>query len=214
MAVSIKVMRDGAEARGIDLMDPNFILVANGAMGPLQDTADARRIEFGESCVLEDHFETVAALREKYSRHVRASPGRVGFVNDPEWKPSRNAGGNSGWKIDIAKSPFWFKALTGFDYMAKLRQHWVDGWTVAQFRAAVMSQLLRIDPQKGAVKRYTEDFSSALIATFGIGYLEPGTIIPDLLLDDVRIRGFRPASGQLGMVGIVDGWEGDVDAGA
>jgi hypothetical protein len=90
----------------------------------------------------------------------------------------------------------------------------VDGWTDAQFHAAVMSQLLRIDPRKGTVKRYTEDFSSALIATFGIGYLEPGTIIPDLLLDDVRIRGFRPASGQLGMDGIVDGWEGDDDAGA
>jgi hypothetical protein len=214
MSTSIKVLRNGMETRSIDLTDPNFILIANGTMEPLQDIQDARRIEFGESYVLEDHFETVAALREKYSRHVHISPGRVGFVNDPKWEPSKNAGGNSSWKIDIAKSPFWFNALTGFDYMVKLRQYWTEDWTVAQFRAAVMSQLLRIDLQKGAVKRYTEDFSSALIATFGIGYLEPGTIIPDLLLDNVRIRGFRLASGQVSMDELGDDREGDDDPAA
>lgn len=64
-----------------------------------------------------------------------------------------------------------------------------------------MSQLLRIDNEKGIIYKYTEDFQSRLVATFGAGYLEPGTVIADLLWDEHPdiLYGFVEASGQITM---------------
>ena len=64
-----------------------------------------------------------------------------------------------------------------------------------------MSQLLRIDNEKGIIYKYTEDFQSRLVATFGSGYLEPNTVIDDLLDEKTSpiLRGFREASGQVTM---------------
>lgn len=48
---------------------------------------------------------------------------------------------------------------------------------------------------------YTEDFQSRLVATFGSGYLEPGTVIADLLDEETPavLKGFQEASGQITM---------------
>ena len=64
-----------------------------------------------------------------------------------------------------------------------------------------MSQLLRIDNERGIIYKYTEDFQSRLVATFGTGYLEPGNYIEDLLDDNTPsiLRGFKEASGQMTM---------------
>ena len=104
-----------------------------------------------------------------------------------------------------------FTGVTGFEYILKMRQHWIDKWSDAQIHAAIMSQLLRIDNEKGIIYKYTEDFQSKLVATFGTGYLEPNTIIDDLLAEDTPavLRGFREASGQVTMEELENGEAGE-----
>ena len=177
----------------------SFGVTYYGASGPLHDTDNLRYIRFEDKCVLSQSYkDTAKALINKYSQYFsNISADQLAFIVDEVWIPSEKASDNSAWKIDICKAPYWLKMGFGYNYEIKLRQHWLDKWSDAQLHAAIMSQLLRINSKDGSVKKYSEDMSSKLIATFGSGYLEPGTVIPDLLNEDVSLREFRRADGQI-----------------
>lgn len=149
-----------------------------------------------------DYIDIIVGLADKYSRYIRIQrPDKICPVVDVNWEPREQATKNTLWKANIRKSPKTFRELTGYEYVLNLREYWIENWTNAQLVAAIMSQLLRIDPSDGSVLRYAEDTSSRLVATFGEGYLD-GTEdvqIPDLLEEDVELKGFPLASGQITM---------------
>lgn len=179
----------------------SFAVVYNGAYGALADTTNLDYMKFDDKHVLrQSYIETARELCRKYSQYLcNVYPSRIAFVVDEAWEPSEKASKNSAWKIEISKAPAWLRMTMGYEYMVKMRQHWLEKWSEAQVAAAIMSQLLRINPEDGNIFKYTEDFQSRFVATFGIGYLEPGTVIPNLLKEQVRIIGFKEASGQISM---------------
>jgi hypothetical protein len=118
---------------------------------------------------------------------------------DEDWEPSEKANVNTLWKINIKRAPILFRLMTGYDYILEMRDYWLGLWSTAQINAAIMSQLLRINPEDGSIYKYSEDFHSKLVSTFGKNYLDTKTtvIIPDLLKEDVDLREFPEASGQV-----------------
>lgn len=178
----------------------SFGVYYNGAYG-VEHLHSMDYIKFDEKHVLRQSYVKITQeLCQKYSVYLYSVfPHQMAFVVDEAWEPSEKASKNSAWKIDISKAPAWMRMTTGYEYMIKMRQHWLDKWSEAQLAAAIMSQLLRINPEDGNIFKYTEDFQSRFVATFGIGYLEPKTVIPNLLTEEVRIIGFKEASGQITM---------------
>ena len=209
------------KVRDIEVNGNNFLLVQNGEMGPIYDTDDFRYLKIDDKHVIrQQYMDTVRRLYEKFDKYLYTLwPDLICFMVDEAWEPSEKMNRNSAWKIDIVKANKLFTGVTGYEYIIKMRQHWIDKWSEAQLHAAIMSQLLRIDNERGIIYKYTEDFQSKLVATFGAKYLEPGTIIDDLLSEDTPaiLRGFRIASGQVTMEEVMadtaaDGEEADDEA--
>lgn len=197
--MKIKVFdNDNNEITSVDAQDNNFLLVTNGADAP-EYRNKFRYLKLDEQHIINQSYQEKAyLLADKYSSLLcNIYPHQMGFVIDEVWEPSDKSSINSKWKIDIQRAPLWFRLCFGFDYMVKMRGYWLEKWSDAQLNAAIMSQLLRINPTDGSIYKYTEDKNSRMIATFGAGYLEPHTVIANLLEEEVKIQGFREASGQM-----------------
>lgn len=211
----LQVYQEGQQEalREIDVEGNNFLLVQNGMMGPVYDTGNFRYLKIDEKHVINQRYlDTVRELYRKFDKYLYTLwPELICIMIDEAWEPSEKVNKNSAWKVDIVKANRLFTGVTGFEYILKMRQHWIDKWSDAQIHAAIMSQLLRIDNEKGIIYKYTEDFQSKLVATFGTGYLEPETVIDDLLADDTPevLRGFREASGQVTMEELENGEAGE-----
>lgn len=201
--MNLKVYKDGDEIRNIEVENNNFLLVHNGMTGPVYDTENFGYLRIDDKHVISQRYlDIIRALYTKFDKYLYTLwPDVICCMVDQDWEPSEKANKNSAWKIDIVKANSLFTGVTGYEYIIKLRQHWIDKWSKAQLHAAIMSQLLRIDNEKGIIYKYTEDFQSRLVATFGSGYLEPNTVIDDLLDGKTSpiLRGFREASGQVTM---------------
>ncbi len=199
--MKIKVYDDkNVEIKEISIRDANFNLVSNGEVGPTYHNG-FRFLKLDDQHIINQSYQERATLLvDKYGAHLnKVYPNTIAFIVDEDWEPSDKSSINSKWKIDIQRAPLWFSFGFGFDYVVKMRGHWLEKWTEAQINAAIMSQLLRINPADGSIFKYTEDNNSKMISTFGSGYLEPGAVIADLLEEDVRILGFRSADGQVHM---------------
>lgn len=211
----LQVYQEGQQEalREIDVEGNNFLLVQNGMMGPVYDTGNFRYLKIDEKHVINQRYlDTVRELYRKFDKYLYTLwPELICIMIDEAWELSEKVNKNSAWKVDIVKANRLFTGVTGFEYILKMRQHWIDKWSDAQIHAAIMSQLLRIDNEKGIIYKYTEDFQSKLVATFGTGYLEPETVIDDLLADDTPavLRGFREASGQVTMEELENGEAGE-----
>jgi len=201
--MKIKVIDDNnTEIKEIEIADNNFVLVSNGAAGTGPEYSNRFRfLKLDDQHIINQSYQDRASkLINKYSAHLHnVYSHTMAFMVDETWEPSDKSSINSKWKIDIQRAPLWLRLTFGFDYVVKMRGHWLEKWSDAQINAAIMSQLLRINPADGSVFKYTEDNNSKMISTFGAGYLEPQTVIPNLLEEDVKIRGFKEASGQVSM---------------
>lgn len=197
--MKIKVIDDkNTEVKEISIQDNNFNLVSNGAVGPEHNNKFHFLKLDDQHIINQTYQERASQLISKYSAHLyNVYSQTMAFVVDEIWEPSDKSSINSKWKIDIQRAPIWFRFGFGFDYMVKMRGHWLEKWSDAQINAAIMSQLLRINPADGSIFKYTEDNNSKMIATFGSGYLEPTTVIANLLEEDVKILGFKEANGQV-----------------
>ena len=166
------------------------------------------RLYFSDSCVLDQQYVDIAAAPCKHYRDIlppAVVPELLCFTIDTHWEPSEQSNDNSVWKIDIAKASKWLRNFTGYRYEIRLREFWVEEWSDAQFHAAILSQLLRIDPTgDGSIRKYSIEFQDALTATFGQGYLNRDVDIPDVLEEKVKIRQFREASGQITLDDLAD----------
>ncbi len=179
--------------------DSNYCLITNGSDSFPEYDNGFHFLKLDEANAINQTYqETARMIANKYSTLLhKIYPHEIAFIVDEVWEPSDKSSINSKWKIEIARAPKWFKLCYGFEYIVKMRGHWIEKWTSAQINAAIMSQLLRINPADGSIFKYTEDFNSKMVATFGHGYLEPQTVIPNVLEEDVKIIGFREASGQM-----------------
>lgn len=211
----LQVYQEGQQEalREIEVEGNNFLLVQNGMMGPVYDTENFRYLKIDEKHVINQRYlDTVRELYRKFDKYLYTLwPELICIMIDEAWEPREKVNKNSAWKVDIVKANRLFTGVTGFEYILKMRQYWIDKWSEAQIHAAIMSQLLRIDNERGIIYKYTEDFQSKLVATFGTGYLEPETVIDDLLADDTPavLRGFREASGQVTMEELENGEAGE-----
>lgn len=199
--IKIKVLdNNNNEIKEISISDVNFNLVSNGEVTPEYHNR-FRFLKLDEQHIINQSYQEKASqLISKYSSHLlNVNSHTMAFVVDEVWEPSDKSSINSKWKIDIQRAPLWFRFGFGFDYMVKMRGYWLERWSEAQINAAIMSQLLRINPADGSIFKYTEDNNSKMIATFGAGYLEPNTVIANLLEEDVKIIGYKEASGQVTM---------------
>lgn len=197
--MKIKIFdNENKEITSIDTQDNNFLLVSNGAHGP-EHKNEFRYLKLDDQHIINQSYQEKAyLLADKYSTLLyNIYPHQMAFVVDEAWEPSEKSSANSKWKIDIKRAPLWFRLGFGFDYIVNMRGYWLEQWSDAQLNAAIMSQLLRVNPADGSIYKYTEDKNSRMIATFGAGYLEPKTVIANLLEEDVKIQGFKEASGQI-----------------
>ena len=206
----LKVCNESGETlRTIDVENNNFLLVQNGMTGPVYDTEDFGYLRIDDKHVISQRYlNVIRKLYLKFDRYLYTLwPELICCIVDQDWAPSERANKNSRWKIDIVRANGLFTGVTGYEYIIKLRQYWIDEWSEAQLHAAIMSQLLRIDNERGTIYKYSEDFQSRLVATFGSGYLEPGTVIFDLLDETTPavLSGFREASGQVTMEEVMTG---------
>lgn len=201
--LELKVMEDAQEIRSIHVENNNFLLVQNGEYGPVYDTENFKYLRIDDKHVISQRYlHIIKALYQKFDRYLYSLwPDIICCMIDQDWEPSEKGSQNSAWKIDVVKANGLFAGVTGYEYIIKMRQHWINEWSPAQLNAAIMSQLLRIDNEKGSIIKYSEDFQSRLVATFGSGYLEPGTVIENLLDKETPavLPGFREASGQVTM---------------
>lgn len=201
--LNLKVYKDNQEVRNIEVENNNFLLVQNGMMGPVYDTENFKYLKIDDKHIIsQGYLDIVKQLYVKFDKYLYSLwPEVICCMVDMDWQPSDRANKNSRWKIDIVRAGSLFNGVTGYEYILKMRQHWINEWSKAQLHAAIMSQLLRLDNERGIIYKYTEDFQSRLVATFGIGYLEPTTAIDDLLDEKVPaiLRGFPEASGQVTM---------------
>lgn len=205
--LNLQVYRDEEKLREIEIENNNFLLVHNGSYGPMYDTDNFGYLKIDDKHVISQRYLSIVKdLYTKFNKYLYTLwPDKICLMIDMDWEPSEKANKNSLWKIDIQKANGLFSGITGYEYIIKMRQHWIDKWSQAQLHAAIMSQLLRIDNEKGMIYKYTEDFQSRLVATFGAGYLEPETVIDDLLDDNIPaiLRGFKEANGQVTMEEVV-----------
>ena len=201
--LNLKVYKDNREVRNIEVENNNFLLVQNGMMGPVYDTENFKYLKIDDKHIIsQGYLDIIKQLYVKFDKYLYSLwPEVICCMVDMDWQPSDRANKNSRWKIDIVRAGSLFNGVTGYEYILKMRQHWINEWSKAQLHAAIMSQLLRLDNERGIIYKYTEDFQSRLVATFGIGYLEPTTVIDDLLDESVPavLRGFPEASGQVTM---------------
>lgn len=197
----IEITTSRGEKRSIETMDDNFLIVYNGATGPIHDAENFGHLKIDDKHIISLRYaDIVRNLYLKFDRYLYTLwPEKICFLIDGDWAPKENGDKAAAWKIDIAKANALFCGVTGYEYIVKMRMHWIEQWSQAQLHAAIMSQLLRINNEKGKIIKYTEDIQSRLVATFGAGYLEPGTVIKDLLDDGTPdvLRGFPEASGQI-----------------
>lgn len=184
------------------LSTESALIITNGAAGMANCEREyLKQLRLDDKHVISPIYnENIKKLCEKYSRYLTISwPDNICCMVDEEWTPSEKATINTLWKINIKKANTLFNLMTGYEYILEMRGYWLGLWSTAQINAAIMSQLLRINPEDGSIYKYSEDFHSKLIATFGKDYLDTKStvIIPDLLKHDIDLREFPEASWQI-----------------
>jgi hypothetical protein len=208
--VTIKIMRrqdDGTEEliKQATAFSSDLFIVANGEIGVNNlRTKDDISVMVDESTVIDQRYAIVAhklcTIYGGSAIPTAVVPELICFTIDIGWEPHEKANANASWKIDVKKASRWLRWATGYRFEIRLRQHWIEEWTDAQLHAAILSQMLRINPSgDGSVLAYSVDFQDPLTSTFGNGYLNPGTDIPDVMVEMVRIRRAPEASGQIRM---------------
>lgn len=201
--MKLQILNDQDEVkREVRIAGSSFLVAYNTEWGVEYDTTSFQDMVWDEKHILKQHYQKNAReLIKKYEDHLlNVYPHQIAFIVDGAWQPSEKGNKNSAWKIDIKKSPLWFRLLTGFEYMMLMRQCWIERWSPAQINAAIMSQLLRIDAESENILKYSEcDDNNKMVATFGANYLEPEVIIRDLLEEQIPIIGLRKASAQITM---------------
>ena len=193
----------------------SFIVITNGETGPVYYTNNLKQIRVDDKHVYDQYYKNIVHnLAAKYKLFLpKLNPEGVLFEIDEAWEPDEKTTKNTRIdKISISKESTTAKKRWGFSYLIKMKQYWIDEWTEAQLHAAIFSQLMKVDPDTGAVLKYNEDHQSKCVATFGADYLEPGADIPDLIKDDVEIKGFKEAeNSQLSMDDMNDDEQQEMD---
>lgn len=158
-----------------------------------------RTMRYSDKFVIRQEYQerAVQLVREYFERLMYVDPHRIAFAVDENWKLKESATPNSKVKVDITRQGKLFALGDSFDFVIQIKGYYLERWSNAQINAAIMSQLLRINNSDGKILEYQDDVANPLVATFGAGYLEPGTVIPDLLQEHVHIREFRRADGQM-----------------
>ena len=158
-----------------------------------------RTMRYSDKFVLRQEYQerAVQLVQEYFERLMYVAPRRIAFAVDENWKLKESATPNSKIKVDITRQGKLFALGDSFDFVVQIKGYYLERWSNAQINAAIMSQLLRINNSDGKILEYQDDAANPLVATFGAGYLEPGTVIPDLLKEHIHIREFRRADGQM-----------------
>ena len=95
--LDIRVLKDGQEVRNIEIEGNNFLLVQNGAHGPLYDTENFKWLRIDDKHVISQRYlDTVRALYDKFDRYLYTLwPDLVCVMVDQDWEPSEKANKNS-----------------------------------------------------------------------------------------------------------------------
>ncbi|MCL2493440.1 MAG: hypothetical protein FWF33_05310 [Clostridiales bacterium] len=210
---SIELVRDDGTRE--EVIGDGFIVTGAGGAGVNNfRTRDDLEIFIDEGMKIDQKYiKIVEQLCEKYTQVTvprDAASGIICITVDTGWNPNEHANTNASWKVVIKKTPRLLRWVTGYEFELKLRIHWISQWSDAQLHAAILSQLLRINPSgDGSVLAYSVDFQDPLTATFGKGYLMPGVNIPDVLTEQIKIKNYREASGQITIDETMNGTAGD-----
>lgn len=156
-------------------------------------------MRYSDKFVLRQEYQKRAQelVREYGERLMYVYPSRIAFIVDESWELKENTTPNSRVKVDIVRATKFSAFGDRYSYIIHLKNYYLEKWSDAQINAAIMSQLLRINNPDGCILKSQDDAANPLVATFGAGYLEPGTVIPDLLKEHVHIKEFRRADGQM-----------------
>ncbi len=130
----LRLFIDNKEHETIPLESATFAIIKNGDMGAVCVRDRLRYLKLDERHVIsQGYIETIKQLADRYSPYLyQLWPDQICICIDEAWEPSEKANPNSSWKIDIQKAPLWLRLLTNFEYMIKMRQHWIDKWSEAQ----------------------------------------------------------------------------------
>lgn len=146
----------------------------------------------------QSYLDTIVKLRNDYADYLsHVNPNNIMVEVDMVWELTEKTTENSRWSIKIKKTSATEELFTGYEYKLQMKDYWIRKWSDAQFNAAILSQLLRINSEDGSVKNYSESFNSKLISTFGEGYLDEHVSIPDVLQEKIHLKGFQKASQQV-----------------
>ena len=151
-----------------------------------------------KTALKQSYLDTVQKLRNDYADWLsHVIPNNIMVEVDMVWELAEKTTENSRWAVKIKKTSAVERLFTGYEYKLQMKDYWIRKWSDAQFNAAILSQLLRINAEDGSVKNYSEGFNSKLISTFGEGYLDEHVSIPDVLQEKVHLKGFQKASQQV-----------------
>lgn len=185
-----------------ELEVPESFCVVYGTDGATECWAEnLRYMKYNDKFVIHQEYQLIAQrLVDAYSdRLVYVEPRRIAFAVDEAWELKENTTPNSRIKVDIKRASKLFALGDAFYYIIHFKGYYLERWSEAQINAAIMSQLIRINNSDGCIMRLQDDAANPLVATFGVGYLEPNTVIPDLLKERIHIKEFRRADGQMSM---------------
>jgi hypothetical protein len=198
-----------------ELLDRNFLVMAAGKIGADYFRENLNFVRIDGKHVLDEQYRDIAqTLTEDYSQHLASAfPGQTLFVVDEDWEPSEKSNANTiGSKISISRASADLRMITGYEYVIRMKQYWINEWTNAQLAAAIFSQLARVNAVDGSIANYTAEYTSNLVATFGAGYLEPGAEIPNLLDGHISIHGMKTApNSQVSMDEMIVEGKGDAE---
>lgn len=194
----IKIYEDGELLDELEVQG-SFGIIHSEGMGVECYDEFMEYMPYNEQFIYRREYQRRAEeLVKKYSgRLTHVNPKRIAFVVDEKWELKESATPNSKVKVDIARPGKFFALGDEFHFVIYIKGYYLEQWSDAQINAAIMSQLLRVNNPDGRILKYQDDSVNPLVATFGMNYLDPNIVIPDLLKEDVQIREFRRADGQV-----------------
>lgn len=150
--------------------------------------------------VNEKYSPVVAGIKNNYKDLLGfINERRILFLEDIAWEMTDKTTQNSKWKIKLQRAPKAIQDMFGVDYIIKTRKWHSDRMSEAQEAAMIMSELLRIDSEKGTIKNLTTESYSYFTSTFGEGWLEKDAQpYPNVAEEKVELVGIpKLANGQL-----------------
>lgn len=198
----IKILKNESEIDSLNTDDFMLIMQGDGGMAECYKDHLSMLSLDSKNVIFTKFTKTIRALCQKYNQYLSVPwPDNICCLVDSEWEPKESANKNTLWKVNIRRASKDMRLLTGYDYVLQMRQYWLDQWSEEQTLAAIMSQLLRINQEDGSILKYSEDFTSKLVSTFGEGYLDCQSEIqiPNILEEEVVLHGFKRADGQITM---------------